>query len=46
MNLSKKKQTQQSNLKIQFHSYWKNIIFKFIKGCSYIGFENYKNKYF
>ena len=39
-------QLKQTNQKIQFHSYWKSVIFKFVKGCTYIGFEQYKDKYF
>ncbi len=39
-------QLKQTNQKIQFHSYWKKVIFKFVKDCTYIGFEQYKDKYF
>jgi hypothetical protein len=46
MKLSKEKQILQTNNKIQFHSYWKNLIFKFVKDCSYVGFEQYKNTFF
>lgn len=39
-------QKKQNNQKIQFHSYWKKVIFKFVKNCIYVAFEQYKDKYF
>lgn len=46
MNLSKEKNKQKLSQKIQFHSYWKDVILKIIKGCIYVGFEQYQNKFF
>ena len=40
------RQKQIVNSKIQFHSYWKAIILKVVKDCTYVAFEQYNNKFF
>lgn len=46
MKLSKEKQRQQTSQKIQFHSYWKDVVKRCVKNCTYIGFEQYKSNFF